>query len=552
VADTRDPWKDRRPSFLAKVPWIGPILGESVSLNGRTLVRLGAGADPLLGKALAMLLVPVRLDEQQERFAWSHSGWLARARNDKNGIFRIEAPASFWGPDIAGVLAILLYDQSADPWAQFYADALAAEFARHGPGPWDRADSEPIPVASLPESMKREVERELKTLLERSSRELMEALVRVEGRDTRSPRDPLALTFAVASCQYPAGFFDRDVAERSYERLARCLDRKDAAWRPECVLLVGDQIYADATAGLFDPTTLYDRFELPYERLLRIAPLRRIQRRVPTYTMLDDHEIEDNWEPVAGESRRGQALVDGCSSYLRYQRMAGPNQSPPGCLWYPFEVGGFPFFMADTRTERSPRTAQTVKDACIMDDDQLKRLQEWLVDPAKQNLPKFIASPTSFLPRHHRAAQNEHLASAIRSDGWDGYPKSFFGLLDYIATKRIRHVVFLSGDEHISFATTAVISANGSGEVTRFHSIHSSALYAPFPFANSIYDNLAYDERFRFGDYQCQVSIKFAAPGDGFALLRAYRDGKGRWMLRCRFMRGPRPATAEKTIDLEL
>jgi hypothetical protein len=177
--------------------------------------------------------------------------------------------------------------------------------------------------------------------------------------------------------------------------------------------------------------------------------------------------------------------------------------------------------------------------AHIMKDDQFRALLSWLDRHSGSDVPKFIASPASFVPRHLKATHGGQRAGALRSDAWDGYPASFDALLRHIADKRIRNVVFLSGDEHISFVTTAIISANGSAEVTRIHSIHSSGLYAPFAFANATRHNLAYVEAFWCGGYRCDVSTDFAAPGDGFALVRVSLEN-GQWGIECLFDREPR------------
>lgn len=419
--------------------------------------------------------------------------------------------------------------------------------------------------------MQSEIARSVGERLERPIKELEQGLIELDARRTGSPGPPTEITFAVASCQFPAGFLDRDVAERSYERLLRCLDRKDTRVRPKCLLLLGDQVYVDPTAGSFDPSSLYDRFELPYERLLRCAPLRRIMRSIPVYTMLDDHEIEDNWEPVAGANEADQNMIEGRRYYLEYQRMAGPEQTDPLCdstepLWYAFESHGFPFFVADTRTERCPRTAETIEDARIMSDGQFGALLDWLAEHRDSNVPKFIASPACLLPRKLRATQNGHPASALRSDAWDGYPRSFHRLLAYITDNAIRNVIFLSGDEHISFVTRATIRAHDSGATASIRSIHSSALYAPFPFANAVSDALAGKETFEFalrpgesgprvgdiawgGKYCCDVSTEFAPPGDGSTLLQVRRPN-GKWAVRCQFVREADSVSAGKWFDV--
>ena len=61
----------------------------------------------------------------------------------------------------------------------------------------------------------------------------------------------------------------------------------------------------------------------------------------------------------------------------------------------------------------------------------------------------------------------------------------------------------------------------------RILSIHSSALYAPFPFANGrTLDFLASDtgngtgtETYRVGRLDLEVRMQFAPPGDGYAVL---------------------------------
>jgi len=360
------------------------------------------------------------------------------------------------------------------------------------------------------------------------------------------------LTFAVASCQYPAGILDRRVANASLARLAQRIDNPATGPVPEFLLLVGDQVYVDATAGLFDPTTRYDRFQNTYERYLdRSGPLQDLVRRMPVYMMLDDHEIEDNWEPGNRIADPDSLMTEGRRAYLEFQRRAGPLQveAEDDCpLWYTFERSGVPFFIADTRTEREARSAATVTQARIMSKRQFGALLDWLrrQDP---DVPKFVASPAILLPRHLRAIQHGHAAGALRSDSWDGYPCSLHRILGYIATNRIRNVVFLSGDEHLSCIARATLTDRQSGHAVDIVSIHSSALHAPFPFANSIPEDFVVPDEFAFGlptgrvdqgetggDYQCAVQTEFAPPGDGFALISLAREEPG-WTLCCDFDR---------------
>ncbi len=528
------------PRYIARLPWLGPIQGGFVP----GAVRLGACCDPLIGKALLAAYLPVR--RRSDRFVRiAGTGWVAPIAPDAQGRFRFEAPLDWWQQGGAGVLMVMVYDRSST----VYDPVAGINIGRGFPADWagQLAHFDPklsatavMHITALPDRIPEEIEQRLDELLARPAADLEEALIEL------ARPAPATLTFAVASCQYPANFIDGDVARRSYERLRRRVEAPDAGSRPACLLLIGDQVYIDPTAGLFDPSALSDRYDLPYERLLQTTPLRHVLRRLPLYTMLDDHEIEDNWEPPSGGVK---SLERGRAYYLAYQRMAEPPRLPADRLWYDFTAADFRFFMVDTRTEREARTAVNVAQAQITSPEQLQALKDWMDDnhENRKGMPMFIASPASFLPRHRRAVHKPGGAGALRSDGWDGYPASFHAIVEHIAEKEIRNVVFLSGDEHISFATTAVVRDGAGKELTRFHSIHSSGLYSPFSFANSSQDNLACCEAFPSGGYQCEISTEFAPPGDGFALVRAWRENGG-WRIGCLFDREP-PASP-RWIDL--
>jgi phosphodiesterase/alkaline phosphatase D-like protein len=315
---------------------------------------------------------------------------------------------------------------------------------------------------------------------------------------------------------------------------------------------------------LFDPSTRFDRFVLPYESLYRSRAVRDVLRRLPAYMLLDDHEIDDNWEPAAGaDPRKDPHLQEGRRAYLDFQRRATPPRAAAGDhagdddpLWFSFARGGFHFFMADTRTEREARGAATIERARIMSEAQFGKLLGWL-DAQDRLMPKFIATPSILLPRHLRAIQNGHPASALRSDGWDGYPRSLQRLLAHIADKQIRNVIFLSGDEHLSCVARATVTSLQTGRSVSVYSIHSSALHAPYPFANSIPEDLVEKETFSFAPagtghgYRCAVSVERFIPGDGFAVLRVYREG-GAWRFDCEFDRaGGRAASPLVRLTLD-
>jgi cholesterol oxidase len=329
------------------------------------------------------------------------------------------------------------------------------------------------------------------------------------------------LCFAFASCQYPAGLLDKVPAEQSCERLAAVLRQAPknpatpSALVPQFLLLLGDQIYADASAGLFDPVRADDRYGLPHQRWLQAAAVREIQKRVPTYMMLDDHELQDNWEPVdtsedaavlnaqdlSAPAAHSQWLRDcGLNAYWQYQR---PCETPAAALWQHFEQAGYGFFMADTRSQRGLRTVSTLGMASILDNEktqwhQTLALEAWLLSQQtnKGDQPKFVSTAAMLLPRHVL-----HDSDTLYADGWDGYPAAMQRLLAFLVTHRIQNVVFLSGDEHLfCFTPIAVFADKQSDARIRAWSIHCPGLYAPLPFANTPVHQLKMAERFLFID----------------------------------------------------
>jgi cholesterol oxidase len=350
-----------------------------------------------------------------------------------------------------------------------------------------------------------------------------------------------SISFAVGSCQYPAGILDKEVAYRSYQQLNQHLESKPAN-TPEFLALLGDQIYADATAGFFDPSTKFDQFVAPYYRLYENQHVRSVLRKLPLYAMLDDHELSDNWEPVSNNPRLQKVLDEtidiGVTAFLKFQRgqinRLKKNQTRDSRrpLWYSFERSGYPFFMCDTRTERSARTANNIlkSSTTIMQQTQQSAIENWLQN-TEENQPKFILSSSILLPRHrlNHASENSS-ANCIRSDGWDGYPVSLYKMLALVVDLNIKQLVFLSGDEHIGCYADIHICNLSSGKTAVATSIHGPGLYTPFPFANARVDDFdgrlendteesvdpsktRYISQFTFEyqqmSYKCEISTRF-------------------------------------------
>ncbi|MDP9631042.1 UNVERIFIED_ORG: choline dehydrogenase-like flavoprotein [Ensifer adhaerens] len=346
---------------------------------------------------------------------------------------------------------------------------------------------------------------------------------------------PNGTSFTLSSCQYPAGFLDEAVAYHSYRRIGERLEA-NVGIKPRFALFVGDQVYVDPTAGLYDPTRRDDRYRLPYEAWLNQQSVRNVLRKIPSFMLLDDHEIDDNWEPISDpdDDDNAEKVTRGIEAYRKYQRGMHAKLEM-------FDFDGFHFFMLDTRTQRTHRkVGDGLRTAAMIAPATMDSLKQWLLlAPA----PKFVVSPVMFLPRHRRAIQRDRSLSwtnlsALHSDGWDGYPNTLREVLAYIAENRVEHVVFLSGDEHRGCIATVDLCDEDGSLITRLHSIHTAAMFAPYPFANGIDEEIVDSEAIEIRNgaktYRCVVNATRPAAGDGATFLRVRAAAAG-WELDCEF-----------------
>ena len=361
------------------------------------------------------------------------------------------------------------------------------------------------------------------------------------------PARPFA--FSMVSCQYPHDVLDRTPLHRPLAArevgpadiaLQRMALRLADAGLPEVQLRLelGDQVYVDATAGLFDPTVLRARFERAYALrnegygalAMQQAPTVDVKR------LFDDHEIADNWHPGDDDLVRpggGAELLRRAREH--WQREQGSHDGP---VAHSAVIGGHDFFFGETRLGRSRRSADTLFDADtqIIDQAQWTALEHWLRETkasAEKGRPRFIATPAIVLPRPKRVARDP--GAALEVDSWAGYPASLHRLLHLLWRERHAGVVFLSGDEHLAALATITLDDGQPGSrPLRCASIHSPPLYAPYPFANGRAHEFASQECFAVphaactapggppfvaGTLRCKVHTWFPRIGDGFAVV---------------------------------
>lgn len=560
----RPPQPPAQRPYVAEAPWLGPMLNRQPDDS----LRLGLGASPQLGRPEALCLLPVERDADGR---WRYGELMQRlGLGPGDVLFRLEGEHDtdwfardlpWWAKgEVRQLLVLPVYPQppcmnqkAFDPGDSNAAQKLWQERA---PAPEDLAPT------AMADAIEKAVEQ-----INLSAPPSPPGLVQLPA-----PTAAAGLRLALGSCGYPPGILNERCPVQPWDRLN---DRLDGEAPPQLLVLTGDQIYADATAGLFDPTLADDRYRKPYEAWLRNRGVRRALGRVPVVCLPDDHEIDDNWEPMAPEApeasqQRSREMLDrGLRYFLRYQRLLRTNSTEETLaqpLWRAFEAEGIPVFLLDTRSRRQGRHGDTGFGAAgLLGDEQWQALRHWLLQGPRDR-PRVIVSPAVLLPRHRYAMparlafgqQDAGLRACRRSDGWDGYPETLLSLLELIGEHRLRGLVFLSGDEHLGLFTTARLRRPGGSEAIVLHSIHTAGLNTPYRFANAEAAELAQAETLHFegvnGPWECDIDSRVYS-GSGFTQLSLQPQPSGRWQLHCEFSTDepraqPPDRVVRETLDL--
>jgi hypothetical protein len=307
------------------------------------------------------------------------------------------------------------------------------------------------------------------------------------------------------------------------------------AERPQALFLVGDQVYVDDTAGLFVPTSGSD-VHRAYRLNFELEARRRLTKAVPTFPLLDDHEVIDNWEPSPAGTAEPGFVSTALDAYRQYQHdLVQPGAEPP--FDYVTNAGGLPAFVLDVRGARQPRTVRgvagtaDVEQALIHPDSDFAALRSWLQSKKALGCPLLVVTSVALFPFSRAALAGR--GDRIGLDDWGGYPRSALALLRVLVEEQAERVVLLAGDRHLSSVSSLWLEGTqGPLEVV---SVVSSGTHAPWPFANARPDDywLAGPCTFATAGAAVTGTIVTAAArgGNGFALLRLHKDAGGAWAL---------------------
>ncbi len=572
----------RPAQVVIRPPWLGPRL-DVLSPSGHEKAAFArvAAMPPLDAGTVRLVLVPVRRAAQGWRLTAGRFGLSrapARSRQwqfvhagrlvgvgPTAGTTDMAGSADAGAPQVRmpdGWLALMVYspDQQADPPWDLPWPGL------NGPPPFKPTHA--VASAKPPRGRIRRARADIRRWLRSAPAEEVEAclvpcqalqrlVAHLAAADPAADGPAPRVHLAVASCQYPHGPLDQAPAQASLQRMAEHADQG----RLDLALFLGDQIYADATAGLVDPTRRDERYEIPHERAQRAPGLRRVLARLPSVMLLDDHELVDNWEPCPPGTdptaplwlTRAESLRDGRWGYWKYERMRPQLRHEPlrDVADKDFSFAGLPLYLADTRTGRGARSASSSTGvAHILHSSgkpctpgPFEALEAWLC--LHRDRPKVVATPSMLLPRRAEVVRDP--SASDRSDAWDGYPASLDRLLDLLMREQIHHTVFLSGDEHHALWCEVTLDPPperaGPWGPVKLTSVHSSSLYAPLPFANGHPADLSDESFVTAGGTRVSMKTCYAPPGDGWACVSLI-PGPGDGALEVEFVKAQGPEAA--------
>ena len=283
---------------------------------------------------------------------------------------------------------------------------------------------------------------------------------------TRSSQPTLPRAYVVGSCRYlriTAGIASAPhLGDRIFASISNLVEHANPPI--SAMLMTGDQIYVD-DLNIVAPDRELKEILHKYRVAFTQPNIAKLMSSLPTYMILDDHEIEDNW-PAKRNKSDDHLYTNAIKAYELYQASHSPAQQLSGIgqinkkldkYWYQFTEGDIEWFITDSRTRRNLSEV----DRRVLDVEQEQALCQWLIhSPARV---KFVVTSVMFYPDRKR----------LGDDAWQAFPEQRLRLLETIRTHRIKNVFFVSGDVHGSLTSRLTHSEDPDFEV---HTIVSSPL----------------------------------------------------------------------------
>ena len=293
---------------------------------------------------------------------------------------------------------------------------------------------------------------------------------------------PSSFAFAFGSCFRPA--------DANGGQIFKALDARRRQDNLRFLLLIGDQIYADAWThnGIGKIATTLDEYRRVYAYTWSRPAFRALLASLPAFMILDDHEVDDDWRwldrdrqwafipwwdrlepwwkkrPPQEQHIPRMRVLDALQAYWEHQAMHAPalllppaltrggqydlDWSSSGALAYTFNFGAAAFFVLDLRTQR----VRNSQERLLMGENQWQALEAWFVS-VKDTCPvKFIVTSSACL---------FNIAVDIPQDRWPGFRQDRTRFLNLIAKHAVKDLYLLAGDLHSAHAVRADLHSPG-------------------------------------------------------------------------------------------
>jgi len=296
-----------------------------------------------------------------------------------------------------------------------------------------------------------------------------------------------SFAFAFGSCFRPA--------DENGGQIFRTLDERRQADDLRFLLMIGDQIYADAFKynGIGKIACTLQEYRDVYAYTWSRPALRGLLANLPAFMTLDDHEVDDDWHwldrerhwasipwwdmvmrwlqgrPPQERNLPLKRVQEALQAYWEHQGMHAPAmlQPPPidlagqydllpdknGSLAYTFTFGATAFFVLDTRTMRM----RNRRERSMLGEEQWGALETWLLSVKDAYPVKFLVTSCALL---------YNMWLDIPGDRWSGFSRERDRLLHLLAANGIEGVYLLAGDLHSAHAVRAELFGPQERKIT--------------------------------------------------------------------------------------
>jgi cholesterol oxidase len=327
-------------------------------------------------------------------------------------------------------------------------------------------------------------------------------------------------SWLAASCRWPGMVFEQQAIDKVALQMSTELE--DPATPAQALVLLGDQIYADAVGNLFNLQEADERLAQMYRDAWSRPSSRALFAQVPTYLAVDDHEYQDNW---AGSFHPASdaTFLNGFEAIFAYQwRWSHLTQHQPVVqledvsrsrssvrgFWQEFQIGDLPAFAMDTRSERQPTPQRR-----LFSRAQMRAVRRWLLTHKDQAKVLCMGSVLGWV--EHAWVSDPALAN--RGDGWAAYPLAWRWLVDVMVRHQIKHTVLLSGDFHFSGVAELQLRAKNLQPIKAL-SVVCSGWNASLPFINAKPEDFVLKHTVSWPGSDARASITSTAYSLGTAL----------------------------------